>query len=85
MGSTYSDSREATGHLYCAVENKQISANWRTENREGNSFNDGNKINQTFLLSITSDFWDIFWPFQGSLVGFISLYNQVCVLTCEVH
>lgn len=33
-GGTYSDSREATGHLYCAVENKQISANCRTENKE---------------------------------------------------
>jgi len=28
---TYSDSNEATGHLYCAVENKQMSANCRTE------------------------------------------------------
>lgn len=29
---TYSLSISATLHLYCAVENKQISANWRTVN-----------------------------------------------------
>lgn len=28
---TYSDSTSATVHLYCAVENKQMSANCRTE------------------------------------------------------
>ena len=31
---TYSDSSEATGHLYCAVENKQMSANCRTDKEE---------------------------------------------------
>lgn len=29
--TTYSDSSSATVHLYCAVEKRQISANWRTE------------------------------------------------------
>lgn len=28
---TYSDSTSATVHLYCAVEKRQMSANWRTE------------------------------------------------------
>ena len=31
MTHTYSDSKEATGHLYCAVENRQMSANCRTK------------------------------------------------------
>ena len=37
---TYSLSKSATVHLYCAVENKHISANCRTVNTlENNSFN----------------------------------------------
>lgn len=35
---TYSLSISATLHLYCAVENKQISANWRTVNIRENIY-----------------------------------------------
>jgi len=35
-GFTYSVSSVATGHLYCAVENKQISAYCRTKRKKMN-------------------------------------------------
>jgi hypothetical protein len=36
---TYSLSNSATVHLYCAVEKRHISANWRTRQKEERKIN----------------------------------------------